>query len=47
MDFDQLSSLSGELTSLEDSVSALYASGDIDEANKISRSIRTIRECKK
>ena len=43
MDFDQLSSLSGELTSLEDSVSALYASGDIDEANKISKRISDLR----
>lgn len=43
MDFEQLSSLSAELTSLEDSVSALYASGDIDEANKISKRISDLK----
>ena len=43
MDFELLSTLAGELTSLEDSVSELFAKGEIEEATKISKRIADLK----
>lgn len=43
MKFEQLGSLAGELTELEDSLNALYADGKIDEATKVSKRMADMR----
>ncbi len=43
MDFEKISGLEDELNDLEDKVSELYSSGQIDEANKVSKRISDLR----